>query len=261
MKNSEEAIEKVLADLRNADAPEGMERRILDAMEDQALRKSRSVWSRLRPMWLAMPDRPAVTMSFACGIALGVVVGVAIAIPAIRRIGHTDAESKVNPVRAGSLAPVSSKAEVSGTQVVPYEHRASSIRSVGRLNADTRRPIAESDADSVARQEMLAVSYPAPPMPLTAQERLLLRIAHRHDPVELAMLEPELRAVEEAKEKEEFQRFFGPPANKSTAEQLEPATSTPEQAGSGQPNTEQETPGQLTTEQPKPEQPATGDKE
>ena len=32
MKNSDEAIERVLAGLRDAESPEGMERRILDAM-------------------------------------------------------------------------------------------------------------------------------------------------------------------------------------------------------------------------------------
>jgi hypothetical protein len=56
------------------------------------------------------------------------------------------------------------------------------------------------------------VSFPAPEAPLTEQERLLLRIVHRGDPVEVAMLNPQELAREEALEAAEFQRFFPPPA-------------------------------------------------
>jgi len=38
---------------------------------------------------------------------------------------------------------------------------------------------------------MSSGNHPAPPMPLTEQEKLLLRIAHKGDPEELAMLNPE----------------------------------------------------------------------
>lgn len=51
MKDSEEAIEKVLAGLRDCDVPAEMERRILGALEDHASARSRSGWSRLRPLW------------------------------------------------------------------------------------------------------------------------------------------------------------------------------------------------------------------
>jgi len=44
---------------------------------------------------------------------------------------------------------------------------------------------------------------------LTEQERLLLRIVHRGDPVELAMLDPMQRAARNVEEQAEFQRFFG----------------------------------------------------
>jgi hypothetical protein len=95
---------------------------------------------------------------------------------------------------------------------------------------------------------MLAASHPAPPMPLTEQERLLLRIAHRGDPVELAMLDPMRRAARDVEEQTEFQRFFKP----RTVEQ--PAT---EQPAIEQPVTEQPTADQPTTEQPAVGQPAT----
>jgi hypothetical protein len=58
---------------------------------------------------------------------------------------------------------------------------------------------------------MHGASYPAPPMPLTEQEKLLLRIAHKSDPVELAMLDPVVRAARDAEEKAEVKNFFEPP--------------------------------------------------
>jgi len=44
MKNSQDAIEKVLAGLRDADAPAGMERRILEEVESRASARSRRDW-------------------------------------------------------------------------------------------------------------------------------------------------------------------------------------------------------------------------
>jgi hypothetical protein len=43
---------------------------------------------------------------------------------------------------------------------------------------------------------------------LTEQEKLLLRIAHKDDPVEVAALNPAVRAARYEEEKAEVQRFF-----------------------------------------------------
>lgn len=67
------------------------------------------------------------------------------------------------------------------------------------------------DSDSVAVSEMRAPSYPAPPLPLTEQERLLLRIVHKDGPVELAMLDARLRTARDEEDKAEVQRFFVQP--------------------------------------------------
>ncbi len=50
MKNPDEAIERVLAGLRDAESPEGMERRILDAMQHGASEKRKR-----NPIWLTTP--------------------------------------------------------------------------------------------------------------------------------------------------------------------------------------------------------------
>ncbi len=70
-----------------------------------------------------------------------------------------------------------------------------------------------SGSDAIALSEMHAPSHPAPPLPLTPQEKLLLRIAHKGDPVELAMLRPEIRARQQAEGKAEFEKFFELPTS------------------------------------------------
>ena len=116
-----------------------------------------------------------------------------------------------------------------------------------RIEADARgaglvrvagsvRDSAGDSEDSVAMSEMRAASFPAPPMPLTEQERLLLRMAHKNDPVELAMLDPKLRELQDAQEKAEFQMFFARPVVKQPA--------TEDVAQPAQPVTEQKQPDQ-----------------
>jgi hypothetical protein len=69
--------------------------------------------------------------------------------------------------------------------------------------------------DSLAVREMRAASRPAPPLPLTKEEKLLLRIARTAGPEELAMLNPDERARREAESEAEFQQFFGPSTTKN----------------------------------------------
>jgi hypothetical protein len=82
-------------------------------------------------------------------------------------------------------------------------------------------------------------------MPLTEQERLLLRIVHKDDPVEVAVLNPAWRAARDAEDQAEFQRFFEVAADRS-------AIDSPKQ-----PATEQQPTEQPTAEQPKMEQSTT----
>jgi hypothetical protein len=275
MKNSEEAIEKVLAGLRDADALDGMERRILDrlmdGLEERAAARSRSGWRRLLPIWLVAPARPVAVGSLVCGIALAGMFVVALAIPAIRRLGHAPVQSKKDVAHVESLSPANSEV---AKNAQPASSR-SGVWSIGQKKVGRSAAGAEAvlDSDSVALEEMHAASYPAPPMPLTEQERLLLRLVHKDDPVELAMLDSmldsKIRALQDSEDKAEFQRFFGQPTKQaapeqsvteqaapqsSPMEQAAPAQSTTDQAMPTQPGTEQATPEQPMPEQPMPEQ-------
>jgi len=99
-----------------------------------------------------------------------------------------------------------------------------------QVRAEVARPVSQGDEDSVAMSEMRAASFPAPPMPLTEEERLLLRMVHKGGPVELAMLDPKMEEMREAEEKAEFQRFFAKGAVKEPEPTVDHAAPQEEEA-------------------------------
>lgn len=261
MKNSEEAIEKVLGGLRDAEAPAGMERRILDGLEEREAARSGSGWRWMLPVWLIAPGRSVAVGVFVCGAGLAGIFVVALAVPGLRRLGHAPVQVGRNSASVGS--PVLADSEV----VAKSADRAwlrSSVRSAEKTRTEEGRN-AESaaavvDGDSAALDDMHAASRPAPPMALTEQERLLLRLVHRDAPVELAMLDSKMRALQDSEEKTEFQRFFAQPAKPIQPEQpvteqaAPPASTTTEEAGPGQSATERAMPAEPGTDQAVPEQ-------
>jgi hypothetical protein len=211
------------------------------------------------------------------GIALAGLFAVALTIPAIRRLGHPLVQPKKGVAPLDSLLSANSEA---AKRAQPASSR-SGVRSLedvnarGQKKAETNAGSAEAilDGDSVALEEMHAASRPAPPMPLTEQERLLLRLVHKDDPVELAMLDSmldsKIRALQDSEDKAEFQTFFGQSPKQaapeqlmtgqaapqpSPTEQIAPGQTTTDQALPAQPGTEQADPEQRVPEQPMPEQ-------
>lgn len=207
MKSSEEAIERVMAGLRDASASSGMERRILETVEGRASARSRLGWRRRRPVWLSMPARPVAIRPSARGLTLASLLVAAVAIPSISWMRHAPAPSRAKPAATASQPRAATSGLIATSPQLPRPR--SNARRVGRSGAKRTRLV--DDKDSAAVRDTFAVSHPAPPMPLTEQEKLLLRIAHAGDPVELAMLNPEIRARREAQGEAEFKEFFPPP--------------------------------------------------
>jgi hypothetical protein len=216
-KNPEEVIEKVLAALRDADAPVGMERRILnalDALEDHSAPRRRSDFLRLRPIWLVAPARPVASWFLASAVALAGLFAIALTIPAVRRLGHSSAQSPTQMrTNSAPARPLPSAAPETAANNAPLP--LPSVRSTRKTNAP--KPQVAHDNASAAQSEMRSDSFPAPPMPLTEQERLLLRIAHKAGPVELAMLDPIQRAARDAEEKADVKKFFEPSTTEQSA--------------------------------------------
>lgn len=209
-KSTDEVVEQVLAGLRDSEAPVGMERRILEAVQDRAAVKSRSGWQWLKPMRLTQPPicwgaARTWTRSWTGGIALAGTVAICVAGFMVRRMEPVPDASQAHAI-PDALPRVSSQvAEKSPYLPPPYVVRV-------ERKATARKARLFSITDAANLSAMRAASYPAPPAPLTQEEKLLLRIAHKGDPQELALLNPVLRAARNAEEKAEVERFFTQPA-------------------------------------------------
>lgn len=237
MTRPDEAMDRVLAGLRDVEAPLGIERRILERLESSAEVRAGVGW---RAMWLG---RPWLSVALGCGV-VAAVIGAVMAIPAVHRRGPVlvrgnDAEAKVV---AGREAVVeNTRGFVEKKRVWGGVGSVSSQRQV--LVGDV-----QGDEDSVAMSEMRAASFPAPPMPLTDEEKLLLRMVQKSDPVELAMLDPKVEALRDAEEKAEFQRFFAKAAVKDPEGDAVPVTDK------AVPSDEKASPVETPAEEPKREQ-------
>jgi len=241
MKNPEEAIDKVLAGLRDAEAPVGMEGRILGALEERAAARAGSGWR----VWRVLPAVQVGTRYVACGVAVAGLLAIALAIPAIRRIGRPGTQAKV---KMAAVKTVTSSAPDADFEANRTNDARPPLRAAGKQIVEMSAPEAATteSSDELAMSEMLAPSHPAPPMPLTDQERLLVRLVRGSDQVELAMLDSRLDALKDAEEKAEFQRFFvqptivQPTTDDPGAKQAEPVQIQPEQTPSAQSQPEQQ---------------------
>jgi hypothetical protein len=194
MRDAERTIERLLAGLRDAEPPGGMEHRILEALDGMGAREvaaSASLWRR--------PLRPALAMLLACAVILMVAFTVQQRkhVPGQQLIPLKPTEGLNGAPNIFSSLRVSQKPQ----HAAPDEKVQSPRRTTSRI--PVKRP---QDAPAVG--ETQAASFPAPPLPLTEQERLLLRLAHRGDAGATAILNPDVRAAQTAKATEQFQQFF-----------------------------------------------------
>jgi hypothetical protein len=191
MRDADETIERLMEGLRDAEPSAGMQRRILGAMRVHEAVSSYPLWH-----WLITPSllRPSVAASLACAAALAASLIVAIM---VSRPLHPPREATNNSTHADAWQR---KRPETIAQKAPIEPR----RTASRASASRSR---RDDASAVG--ETQTASYPAPPLPLTEQEKLLLRLAHRDDAENMAILDRDLQAVESAKAAEQFQEFFG----------------------------------------------------
>jgi hypothetical protein len=177
MKDADPTIERVLAALREAEPSAAMGRRILQAMEAREAEASAPFWPRLKP----------AATSLATAVAITGVLIIAVAVHQHRRAPADTRSHATGPTYQQTAQP---EAVVRKARIAP------------RPPASRRRPVS-------AVPETQAAGFPAPPLPLTGQERLLLRLAHRRNPEDTAILNPALQAAQSAKATEQFQQFFG----------------------------------------------------
>jgi hypothetical protein len=201
-KSSEEVIQQVLVGMRDCEASAGMQGRILDGVQERASAEAASDWRWLRPMRRVTLARPCAMRPLAWGLALGTMMAVFLSISVINRTKQSPARWYAQTVPTTSLA---SPALGAGAEETRPRLPGSAARSRGDTSAQNRTPINASEL--VSLRGIRAISRPAPAAPLTKEERILLSIAHTGDPQELAMLNPEIRAQQEAESEAEFERF------------------------------------------------------
>jgi hypothetical protein len=71
--------------------------------------------------------------------------------------------------------------------------------------------VSQTPSDAQALADLHAPSHPAPPLPLTPQEKLFLRMLRYGDATQLAELNPMVRAKQDADETAAFKAFFPDP--------------------------------------------------
>lgn len=188
-KHIEDTIDQTLAGLRDTPIPQDLETRLLRSLEDSAI---------ARPHARSLANLTWRTAA-ACGLtAIAAAALIAILMPATHR---------------NLLKPQASILKVPKKSLESPGHAATTpnVATVERLKParpHTRGALlaASAHAESANRH----VNLPPPPLPLTRDERMLLVIAHRRPPVELAMLTPAQRVAREQRERKEFDQFFAP---------------------------------------------------
>ncbi len=186
MKDPDRTIENLLAGLRNAEPSPGMHHRILDAMA-----AGRTIPYSGRRLW-----HPTVAMSVTFTLAIAIWVHHHRHIPANLR-------SDTTTVDAPRTKP---------PQTVVADNKRREPR--GSTSRVLLRPAHASEV-SYAEQNP---GFPAPPLPLTEQEKLLLRLAHRNDPQDMTLLNRDVQAQQSAKATQQFQQFFGMDTNEMRRE-------------------------------------------
>jgi hypothetical protein len=155
-----------------------MQRRLLVALETHPAAASASHWHRRTLPWLW-----AMAMLLACVLAFTLKVH-----------HHRD-----TPTYIRSHATIIATRHPAVTQKAP-------ARTHRKTSPVPLRPPQTGDVSTV--QEAQTAGFPAPPLPLTDQEKLLLRLAHRNDPQDMTLLNRDAQAAQSAKATEQFQQFF-----------------------------------------------------
>jgi len=194
--NSDEAIDRLLTGLRNAEPPQGMERRVLEAAQARVAERNGwmdAVLVRSRPWAVA---------------AVGVVILSLAASNALHKRGRIERTSVKTPIASRALTQA---AQLEEAPAVGRPRR----EEVSLPRPSEAKPEVLSAEDALAVSEMNAPSRPAPPLPLTRQEELLAEAVHQAGPEELSSLRAEVRARQMELSKAEFHDFFEPPPAKA----------------------------------------------
>jgi hypothetical protein len=201
----DEAIDKVLAALREAIPPEGMETRITQRLADHQTAAPAIAFHRRD--WFAGSTSTGAWWR-------GAIAGAAAATLAICAVLLVQHRSRTTPgtvqtaVGNNTARPFSMSPHATPTS----QSRATPCPHTTVFRVDTNLPVKPQEDLSVETYaESTAPSRPAPELPMTPQERSLARLVRTAPPGELATLSPETQARLEEEHAADFAKFFTPP--------------------------------------------------
>jgi hypothetical protein len=192
---AEQSIDRILGALRDATPPAGMESRLLRTLEMESRVPASASRSRFGFAWMAATC--CATLAVAA-----LVVGLK-----LHRSGP--AMPAVAPAAVQHAAP---QTQAATEPVIVSANAVNRPAAAAHLrNADVAHTTQSEPAEDVPPQYSAEISHPAPPIPMTEQEKLLLRYARRGHTDDLAQISNESRAAKEEQEKADFVAFFTPP--------------------------------------------------
>ncbi len=197
----DDAVEKVLAALKTAAPPEGMDARIAER-----LRQAQAATA--APPWRNRIAASLPTVAWWRGALTGAALATFAAACVILIGQHRSQPTPVN----SQVAATTPATAVSATPVDTPLTKPCAGPNTFQVRTAARLPMAvPSSRLETVHPESLASSRPAPEPGLTTQERQLLRLTKIADPKQLATLNPETQAKLEEQQEAEFQKFFPPP--------------------------------------------------
>ncbi len=199
MKSADDAMQTILRGLRDVQVPEGMEQRIVKGLDERVVPGAASGLD-----WLRSPAAWGLSAAGVCALLLVVFGMYRMNLNSI----HAD-KIAVRTTRSQGSQPSVVHEKVEAPQEVLLPVAATKPRTRQTVQqAEMRQATTARKSETASLDDATARSFPAPPMPLTEQERLLLKMAHRSDPELIAMLNPAARAGREAEEQAEVAKFF-----------------------------------------------------
>lgn len=197
----EERIDTVVQAMRQAEPPAGMERRLLARLQSAQVTQPQT-----RPVWWALP-LPRYALA---GAVIAATTGLLLQHQAVQGRTHGASPSAYGS-RAGAeknrphiVSPGDLAAHPSSVAPAPHPvARLIPVRSGVQTKLSIGKPLVPSGDDDR--------SFPAPTLPLTEQERLLVRLVRHEPPRQLAELSASAQDSLFQQEKEHVAEYFAKP--------------------------------------------------
>lgn len=205
----DEALDNILSALRHAAPPEEMHTRIAQRL--QHARAHSPAPSRIRSFLLGVTPSASWTRGALTGAALAAAI-ILCALPLIRKTSTPPPSQTIAPIAMQSTHRTATNVNLTNERTIfSVSHTAPCVKPATAPIPTLETASTPSHYRSEISLRTIAPSHPAPPLPLTPQERQLVRLVRTASPAQLAAFNPENEAKRDAEEAANFQKFFAPP--------------------------------------------------